>query len=112
VCPDEIRRALHGERYLQLAEPMVWTVATLMVRALFGAGHERVILDACNNTRKRRDPWSKEFPTVFKVIDTSAETCLERALNRGDQYIVPIIGRMAQESEPLAGDGREPQWDY
>jgi predicted kinase len=108
VCPDEIRRALHGERYAPLAEPMVWAMATLMVRALFGAGHERVILDACNNTRKRRDPWTKEFNAVFKVIGTPAETCLERALGHRDHYIVPIIGRMASEFEPL-GEGEE-QW--
>jgi predicted kinase len=111
VCPDQVRLALHGERYLPLAEPMVWTIATLMVRSLFGAGHERVILDACNNTRARREPWSKEFDARFGVVDTPAELCLERALEQGDQYIVPIIGRMASEYEAV-NQVEENLWEF
>ena len=103
VCPDEIRIALYGEprRLARQAEPMVWTIATLMVRSLFGAGHERVILDACNNTRERRDPWSQEFDTRFMVIETSVETCLTRALENGRRDIIPVIGRMASQHEPV-----------
>ncbi len=50
VCPDEIRYALHGEDYIADREPEVWQIAHVMVKALFNAGHQNVILDACNNT--------------------------------------------------------------
>jgi tRNA uridine 5-carbamoylmethylation protein Kti12 len=80
-----------------------------MVRALFLAGHKVVILDATNTRRKLRDEWqSKDWATFFKVIDTEAKICLERAANQGDGEIVPVIERMAAQYEPLDQD--EKQW--
>lgn len=102
VCPDAIRYALHGQRYIELAEPMVWTIAKLMVRALFLAGHSTVILDATNTSRARRDEWrDPHWQRVFKVIDTDCETCIARATAEGDDYIKPIIARMAATLQPL-----------
>lgn len=44
VNPDAIRLALHGQAFLQEAEPLVWVMAKYMVEALFLAGHSTVIL--------------------------------------------------------------------
>lgn len=105
VCPDEIRTALHGHRFIAEAEGFVWAIAKVMVRALFGAGHQFVILDACNNTRKRRDGWqSPEWATRFKYFDTSAELCEDRARRLGDSDIAVTILRMAGQFEPLGED--------
>lgn len=105
VCPDAIRLALHGQAFYTPAEPMVWAIAKIMVHSLFLAGHDVVVLDACNNTRKRRDEWrSNEWETRFKVIPESAEVCLERARNKGYDAIIPVIERMAAEHEPLGFD--------
>ena len=104
VNPDSIRLAIHGQRFQSLAEDFVWATAKVMVRALFLAGHGTVIVDATNTTRKRRDMWKtcKEWSTVFKLIDTTKEVCLERAT--GDAEIIPVIERMATQYEPLEGD--------
>lgn len=113
VCPDAIRLALHGERFLKTAEPMVWTIAACMVRASFLAGHEVVIFDATNTTRTRRDSllkWSeisgKEnlYRVRFKVIDTSCDECILRAKEDGDEEIIPVIRSMADKWEPLFQD--------
>jgi predicted kinase len=102
VCPDSIRLALHGERYIALAEPFVWATAKVMVRALFLAGHSAVILDATNITRKRRDEWqSTEWNTQFQAIPTDRDVCVARATYEDDQYIIPIIHQMADAFEPL-----------
>jgi predicted kinase len=107
VSPDAIRLAIHGQRFIAEAEPFVWAIAKAMVRSLFLAGHGAVILDATNNTRKRRDDWkSKEWETVFKVIGTPDSVCLERAIAEGDEYIVDTIKRMSAEHEPLGDDER------
>jgi len=107
VSPDAIRLALHGQRFIAEAEPFVWAIAKAMVKALFIAGHHAVILDATNNTRKRRLEWiSKDWETVFKVIPESAEVCLERAQAEDDAYIVDVIKRMSAEHEPLGDDER------
>lgn len=105
VCPDEIRTALHGHRFAAEAEPFVWAIAKVMVRALFGAGHQFVILDACNTTRKRRDEWkSPEWALRFRSSFESVDVCIERALAVGDEELVPIIGRMAEQFEPCGDD--------
>ncbi|MGA9768175.1 MAG: AAA family ATPase [Blastocatellia bacterium] len=105
VNPDSIRLAIHGQRFIGIAEPFVWATAKAMVRALFLAGHQIVILDVTGNTRKRREEWlSKDWATYFKVIDTSAEICFERAVAESDSEIIPQIERMAAQHEPLAED--------
>lgn len=103
VNPDSIRLALHGERFIALAEPFVWAIAKVMVRALFMAGHDTVILDATNTTKKRRDEWvtTGEWWTRFQEIRTSKEECLARAEAEHDEEIKPIIEKMAAQFEPL-----------
>jgi predicted kinase len=109
VNPDAIRLALHGQRYVEEAEPMVWAIAEVMVRALFRAGHAQVVLDATNNTRKRRARWiGKEWHPVFVLFGIDKETCISRAHAEGDAMILPIIERMDAEHEPVGRDeGRE-----
>lgn len=107
VSPDAIRLAIHGQRFIAEAEPFVWAIAKAMVRSLFLAGHNAVILDATNNTRKRRNEWqSPHWDTLFEVIDTPAAVCIERAQAEDRQDIVPTIIRMAHEHEPLGDDER------
>jgi predicted kinase len=105
VCPDAIRLALHGQRFITLAEPFVWAIAHVMVRALFLSGHERVVVDGCHTTRKRRDAWyGPEWQTWFKWIDTPELTCLDRAQSENDDEIIPIIQKMAAEFEGIQTD--------
>lgn len=102
VSPDQIRLALHGRRYEQRAEEMVWTIARVMVRALFGAGHRRVIVDATHNSEKRRKPWeSEDWRLVYEVFSATREECRKRAEAVGDEEILPVIDRMAEEHEPI-----------
>ena len=107
VSPDAIRLALHGERYLGRAEFMVWPLAVLMVRALFEAGHERVVVDATHVSRKRRDFWREQGDADWTIhireIPTLAETCVSRAVAVGDHEIVPVIYRMSEEYEHIGG---------
>lgn len=103
VNPDSIRWALHGERFIKAAEPMVWTIAEYMVKALFEAGHDRVIVDATHVTSKRREFWMERFDSKqsvsvkLQIFRTPPEVCMERARAMGDLIITPIIERMAAE---------------
>ncbi len=109
VNPDSIRLALHGQRYYAPAEPLVWYTAKIMVMSLFTAGHDRVIVDATNTTRKRRDEWSSPlWGTVFKLMDTPDEVCLQRAT--GDPEIFPVIERMIKQREVLRDDEEVINW--
>lgn len=105
VNPDSIRYALHGERFLSDAEPMVWVIAKYMVKSLFLAGHDVVILDATNTTKARRDEWkSKSWVREFMVVGTTKEVCIERANSENDAYIIPIIEKMAAQFESIADE--------
>ncbi len=102
VNPDSIRLALHGLRFESLAEPMVWAIAKIMVRALFLAGHDTVIVDATNNTKKRREFWEdKNWNIEHEEIKTPIEECIRRANLAGDAEIIPIIQKMHEEKEPV-----------
>ena len=94
VNPDGIRLALHGKPFISSAEPFVWAIAKCMVRALFNAGHETIILDATNTTTKRRDEWiNDDWELDIYVIPTPKSVCLERTLN---PELFLVIERMAE----------------
>lgn len=96
VNPDSIRLALHGLRFEKLAEPFVWAIAQCMVRALFLAGHDTVIIDATNITKNRRAYWYNggDWETEFFIIGTAKNECIKRAEKEDDQEIIPIIEGM------------------
>jgi len=105
ASPDAIRYALHGQRFVRESEPMVWAIAKYMVAALFLAGHNDVVLDATNTTRKRRDEWkSDRWRRRFVLVPTPREVCIERAKAEGDEYIIPIIEKMSDQFEPVGED--------
>lgn len=102
VNPDSIRLALHGQRFVALAEAFVWASAHVMVGALFLAGNGVVIIDATNVTTRRRQEWEGaaarwDAAVEWEVIDTSPEECIRRARAEGDLEIIPVIERMAKE---------------
>lgn len=105
VNPDSIRLALHGQAFRAETEPFVWAIAKTMVRALFLTGYATVILDACNVSKHRRDEWrSKDWDTEFREFKTPIETCRDRAMRSGQDYLLPVITRMAKElAWPVSG---------
>ena len=98
VNPDSIRLALHGQPFIASAEDMVWTIARYMVNSLFIAGHQTVILDACNHTRHRRNQWkSSAYDLQLVPFVTSKEECIRRAKLNGQEYLISVIERMSKE---------------
>lgn len=99
---DSVRLALHGERFLEQAKPMVWTIGAVMAEALLWAGHDTVVVDEWNVTEAQRDRWRQVADHAvaeieFKVFAASPEECKRRAEALGDERIIPVINRMADE---------------
>lgn len=101
ICPDDIRLALHGQAFHGPAEPVVWATAELTVRSLLQSGH-RVIVDATNTTKKRREPWeriARDFGLTLQVVfcDVSVEVAKRRNALRDDAIPEEVIDRMADQ---------------
>jgi len=102
VNPDSIRLAIHGQPFIPQAEGLVWSIAKIMVRALFFCGHDTVILDATNLTEERRSEWrSSKWDLSYEIFHADEETCLARATLQNRMDMVPVIKRMAAQMEPL-----------
>ena len=104
VNPDSIRLALHGKPFIPEAEGFVWAISYLMARALFLAGHNCVIVDATNNTEKRRVEWKRRFKDCnieYKPFTTPKDVCIQRAKDSGREDLISVIERMADQMEPI-----------
>lgn len=100
VNRDAIRIALHGQTYLQDAEDMVTAIETYMVKALFLAGHDAVIVDATHTKSKRLLRWRKGDWDLQPIpFYTGKEECIRRARKDGREDLIPVIERMAEESD-------------
>lgn len=100
VNRDAIRLALHGQAFIGDAEPMITAIEEYMVKSLFLAGHDRVIVDATHIKEKYRKRWSYgPWDVEIKHFDTPPDVCIDRAKADGREDLIPIIERMAQQAE-------------
>lgn len=105
VRRDDIRLALHGQRYQALAEPFIKAISLVMIRSLFLSGHQTVICDETNYSRAARDfNKSPDWHTVFYEVMTDPETCKQRADATGQIDLKPVIDQMFNRYEPLGDD--------
>lgn len=106
VCPDSIRVALHGNRFIKETEDYVWAIAKTMVRSLFYSSHETVIVDATNITRYERAKWRElgNWTTTIALFEEELSVCIERALDNNDSEIIPIIEKMSEKYQPPSED--------
>lgn len=97
VCPDSIRLALHGEEFIQSAEPMVWAMAEIFVKSLFLSGHTDVVVDACHVSKQSRMKWqSPDWIVVYHPVRTPLSVCLNRAEAEGaSEGLIEAIYRMS-----------------
>lgn len=108
VCPDDIRRAIHGQQFYAPAEPMVWATAETMARALF-IGGRNVVIDATNVTKARRLRWVMIAREVGADVDiVMIETPKDVCLARNNGYVdAAMIERMAAQYErPICREGQ------
>ena len=92
VNPDSIRLALYGKPFIDEAESMVWCIAKYMVKALFLAGHDKVILDATNLTIKSRNMWKDiMWKRNYVYFDASKDDCIDRAILDNHPHLIGVI---------------------
>lgn len=101
VSPDAIRLAVHGTNWRPETESLVWGIAKTMAESLFIAGHNDVIIDACNHTKERRRIWeSPKWVIKYHVVDVDMDVCIARAKSGLKEILVPVIRRIAAAWDP------------
>jgi hypothetical protein len=58
---------------------MVWAIAHIMVDALFEAGHQTVVLDACVIAGKHKEWKSRKYELELKKFNVPEKECIARA---------------------------------
>jgi hypothetical protein len=89
---------IHGKVHDQSQEGKIWWFVRTMIRSLFMAGHDTVILDSTNVKVGGRSKWrSTEWYLDFVELKTDVETCKQRAIDTEQEYLLPVIDRMAEK---------------
>lgn len=106
---DSIRWALGGSIRYFSEEEKVSEIEKIMVKSLFYAGHDIVIVDATHLKQKYRDAWETfankitdfKCKVVYKRFRTSVEECIERAKINfpEDENFPSIIFNMWENAE-------------
>ena len=67
-----------------------------MVKSLFSAGHDTVIVDSTHLRHKYIERWeSSQWEIKFEYFSTSPEVCIERAIKDKKEELIPIIKAMS-----------------
>jgi len=108
VSGDAIRLAIFGKLWWPPGEHQVMTLARTMVRSLFFAGHPTVIFDSVNVTEYARQFWIPTSDCLwsleYTVVNTPAEVCIQRAIECGQEYLIPVIEDNAERYDDPSKD--------
>jgi len=106
VSADNLRYLVYGQRFWGPGEDMMWAVRKIVLTMLMEQGID-IVIDETNTTVARRKPIIElarkhGYSVEAIVINTSKEVCIERAQTEGDERIIPVIERMAEQFEPIS----------
>jgi predicted kinase len=105
VCSDNIRLALHGQRFSSHAETMVFAIKHIMIKSLLDNGND-VFVDGTHTTdisiRRLLEIDPNAIPVVF---NTAKEICQERAVLTDQEDLIPVIERHHRQMTYLLNEG-------
>lgn len=88
INSDEIRLALHGQRYVSTAEQFVFAINEVMVRTLFNMGYH-LLIDETNCTMGSIRKWLQIDPDAEAIcVEATREECYERARASGQEDLI------------------------
>jgi predicted kinase len=95
IAGDDIRKALTGERYNDLAEGFVRSIKYTMVRALFNRGHYIILDGTYTKIYNWRELFQVDKDLEYTFIDTEVSECIRRAILTQQDDLIPVIQKMA-----------------
>ncbi len=104
VCSDNIRLAMHGQRYSALAETMVFAVKHVMIRASLDRGFD-VLVDGTHSSDisiQRLLEIRLDAEPIF-FFDVPKLECIARAIKTNQMDTIPAIERTYQNFMRITG---------
>lgn len=106
ISADQLRYLVYGQRFWGPGEDMMWAIRKIALTMLMEQGID-IVIDETNTTEARRKSiieLARKHNYIIEVvvINTPKEICIERARAEGDEKIIPVIERMAEQLEPIS----------
>lgn len=101
ISADQVRKLVYGQKFFEGGEPLVWAIRNIALKMLMEQG-KNILIDETNTTVERREPiieLAQEYGYTIKAVffNVSKEECISRARKEGNDTIIPIIERMANQ---------------
>lgn len=112
VCSDDIRLGLHGQRYIREAEPMVWTLTTIMTKAHLLRGCHVLLDETHSSFQSIKNTFKLDINAKPIFINTPLEVCLQRCKDTGQEDLWEPIKRMYQNIVKIAKWSNYPNLEY
>jgi predicted kinase len=104
ISADDLRYIVYNQRFWAEGEALMWSIRSIMLKYLMQQGID-IIIDETNTTKGRRMPILKMakqygYYVIGNVIEGyTPDMCKERAIREGQNDLIPIIDRMAEQFE-------------
>lgn len=100
ISDDEIRLAMHGERWKREAEPLVYGMEPIFIRALLN--NSDVLVDETHTTERSISKILEiDLSAKYFLVDTPLDTCLLRAYETNQPDLLSSIRRCHGQLEQL-----------
>lgn len=101
---DSFRKGVHGQIYIGEAEFFVFACMDAAARALLHEGYT-VLIDETSSTLNTIQRYLRVDINAQPIwIDTPKETCILRAINLKQDFLIPAIERVSKQIEELKID--------
>lgn len=101
VNQDTLRVAFHGEVYKKEAEPAIFVFADYMAKSLLLNGFDVLMDETSSSIETLKRYYRLDRDAVPIWMDTPKEICIQRALDLGQNYLLPVIERIHFQIEWL-----------
>jgi len=106
VNADDIRLCLHGDVYHHETEGLVACIADIMIKYFLMRGYD-VLYDETNTSYESIKRMYRLHKNPIHVwVPTPKDTCIRRAKEHGQDYLIPVIERCSKNSRKLVNN-----WD-
>lgn len=98
---DDFRQAVYGKEYDPDREGLVFAAMDTAIRALLYRGFDVLVDETCTTESTLLRYLKLDLDAIALFVDTDVDTCIERAIRNGREYLITPIRRMDSQLKRL-----------